>query len=500
MIPIESRNKKRYRTIFIVVFGLLASLFLAALPMKAIQAAALYFSPSAITRSIGQTFSVSVKVNTEGQAINAAQGSIVFEEQKVQVTGVSKSGSIFNLWTQEPTYSNAEGTINFEGGLPNPGYSGSSGLILTINFRTKTATTINGSTDVSLVSGAILANDGQGTNILTSLGKLSLTVNPTSTNAPTGPATSSQETAIPSNTPDVKSSTHPDSAKWYNNDSPQFSWTLPSNATAVSYLITEKPVSNPGPNSDGLISKTSAIDLADGTHYFHVKFKINGAWGPIAHFQFNIDTVPPEDFEISVAETEAKNSRDITFLATDATSGIDYYEVKAGERADWKTVSQEDAGQSYRIELVRGVNRVDVKAVDLAGNTTKSFKEIEIVSAKVSLSVGEWFSGPFDWLVLVITKYGLFIVVMAVLVGLVMLIFKLIEVSWEHINKRIKAMAVTRAEERKSERVLDKILRDMESEIKFLNGISRHRRLGPEEKYLKSKLEQYKKVLKDFKS
>src|SRR6185369_15788193 len=80
------------------------------------NAASLYFSPSSLSRSSGQTFSAIIRVNTEGQAINAAQGSVIYDPAKIEVVSISKAGSIFNLWTQDPTFSNSEGTLSFEGG------------------------------------------------------------------------------------------------------------------------------------------------------------------------------------------------------------------------------------------------------------------------------------------------------------------------------------------------------------------------------------------------
>src|SRR3989344_843354 len=103
------------------------------------QNGSLYLSPSSGQVSVGQSFSVVLRVNTGGTAVNAAEGSVIFDQAKLSVTSVSKSGSVFTIWAEEPKFSNAEGTIEFAGGVPNPGYSGSNGLVLTINFRTKTA-------------------------------------------------------------------------------------------------------------------------------------------------------------------------------------------------------------------------------------------------------------------------------------------------------------------------------------------------------------------------
>jgi len=96
--------------------------------------ASLYLSPSTGTYNIGDTFSVILNVDTEGKSINAAEGNLSFPKDKLRVLNISRGSSIFNLWTQEPSFSNSDGTITFGGGLPHPGYIGSSGSILTARF------------------------------------------------------------------------------------------------------------------------------------------------------------------------------------------------------------------------------------------------------------------------------------------------------------------------------------------------------------------------------
>src|SRR3990167_1612316 len=159
------------------------------------QSGSLYFSPSSGSVIAGQNFSLAVRVNTSGTAINAGEGSIVFDSAKVQVVSVSKTSSIFTLWATEPSFSNADGTVEFAGGIPNPGYSGSNGVVITINFKAKTATTVRGYTEVIMVSGAILANDGEGTNILSSLGKANFYINPKG--IPVEPTTPETQPEVP---------------------------------------------------------------------------------------------------------------------------------------------------------------------------------------------------------------------------------------------------------------------------------------------------------------
>jgi hypothetical protein len=478
--------------IFIVLFAFLC------VPFS--QAASLYFSPSSVSKSAGQTFSATVRVNTESQSINAAQGSLVFDPAKVEVTSVSKTGSIFNLWTQDPTYSNSDGTISFEGGVPNPGYSGSSGLVVTISFKTKTGAGASGATSVSLVSGAILANDGQGTNILSSLGKLSLSIaGPT---APQPEATTPPDTSAPTPTvntgdaPKVTSSTHPDSKKWYTNNNPSFVWDVPSDATGVSFLITDKATSNPGPKSDGLQDKANFTAIADGIQYFHLKFKQNAAWGTIAHYQFNIDTVAPQAFDVKTVTTDPIHPA-ITFTTADILSGIDHYEVKIGD-GDWVSVPAEDAGKPHPISFKQvGTQTVLVKAIDKAGNATTESATVTISGSAIGSTIGDWVAKTFNGIINVLSNYSLWLVLAAAIIAIIIWLFQFmsegLDKAWHRVNNR----RVVRKTERKVDTTFGRIIDDMKKELDFLDTISKRRPLGPEEKYLKSKLQLYIKGLKN---
>ena len=463
------------------------------------QAASLYFSPSSVSKATGQTFSVTVRVSTDSQAINAAQGSIVFDPAKVEVVSISKSGSIFNLWTEDPTFSNSEGTISFEGGVPNPGYSGASGVVITISFRTKTGPGAGGASSISLVSGAILANDGQGTNILTSLGKLTLSTTG-GTPAPSQPDTSTPAASTPApaatgNAPVVSSSTHPDPTKWYSNNNPTFAWDVPAEVTGVSYLVTDKATSNPGPKSDGIDAKASFTNVADGTQYFHIKFKENGAWGTISHYQFNIDTVAPLAFEVKTISDDPIHPK-ISFQTTDALSGIDHYEVRVGD-GSWNTVSPDQAGNPYALSFKQiGTQTVEVKAVDKAGNSTTESAQVSVTGSVVGSTIGNWIAKLFNGIVNTLSGYGLWLLLLAALIGVLILIFQYMTENLDKVWHRIDDKRAVRKAERKVDSTFGHIIDDMKKEIAFLDTISKRRPLGPEEKYLKSKLQQYIKGLK----
>ena len=131
------------------------------------QAATLRFSPLSNTYQVGSTFLLNVNVSSPTQSLNAATGVVSFPKDKLEVVSLTKNGSIFNFWVTEPSYSNSTGVVNFEGLVLNPGFVGQTGKIITITFRVKA----EGSVQISFNSGSILANDGQGSNILTGLGK-----------------------------------------------------------------------------------------------------------------------------------------------------------------------------------------------------------------------------------------------------------------------------------------------------------------------------------------
>ncbi len=153
--------------------------------------ATLFVSPISGVYKTGELFSVLVNVNTGGQAINAASGQLNFDNQRLEISEIGFSRSVFSIWTDEPNYSNAGGVARFSGGLPTPGFTGASGSILRITFKAKAA----GSAPVVFVSGAVLANDGKGTNILDSLkGGLFTIISAAPSQAPatTPPPTSKQ--------------------------------------------------------------------------------------------------------------------------------------------------------------------------------------------------------------------------------------------------------------------------------------------------------------------
>lgn len=125
-------------------------------------AATLYLSPSAGNVKVGDTFTVGVYVTSTEQAINAYKSTVSYPANVIQVTDLSTAG-LTQFWPQQPSYSNATGTASFEGIIPDPGFTGTGGKIITLTFKAVAA----GAAPISLTESSVLANDGRGTNVLT---------------------------------------------------------------------------------------------------------------------------------------------------------------------------------------------------------------------------------------------------------------------------------------------------------------------------------------------
>ena len=330
--------------------------------------ASLYLSPSSGNYRVGDTFSVSAMVNTGGVAINATEATLTFDAGKLEVKSISKSGSIFTMWVKEPKASGS--TISFGGGLPAPGYNGSSGRIIVINFRAKS----KGVAKVNFSSGQVLPNSPNPTNILASKGSGSYTISIVSPPPPPTP--------VPSK-PEIISPTHPDQNKWYKNDDPKFSWELPSGVTNVSFSFDQKATTYPDYTSEGLVGSKTYKDVEDGAWYFHLKFRNKNGWSSTSHYKVQVDATPPEHFEIKIDNKEdSTNPRPILlFKATDVPSGINFYEIKIGEEKSIKTDKT-----SYQMPFQSpGKHSVVVKAVDMAGNYT--IEAIEVIIEAIEMPV-----------------------------------------------------------------------------------------------------------------
>jgi len=377
------------KTSFLAVVILLFSFFAISFSIHAQTAqkkteeakyASLSVSPSIGTFTVGNTFSVSILLNTGGLFINAIDISLLFPADKLQIVSPSAGQSVIGIWTSPPKYDNQKGTATFRGGIPNPGINVESGLVSTITFRVKAI----GTAAVRFSDNSrIFLNDGLGTNILgnTMSGIYSLTLP-----LPAGP--------------EVSSFTHPDQTKWYPLSTVQLQWQADVGAEGYSYMLSATPIDIPDDIPESMRHEVIYRNLiSDGIHYFHIKELRSGAWGGTTHFGFKIDTTPPAEFPVQIIPSEktVRKQPVVQFVTTDAYSGISHYELKIVPL----TSNVPEAGseeQQFFIEasspyvpspLDVGKYLVVVRAFDNAGNYRAQSQRLEITTAIFEKVAGE---------------------------------------------------------------------------------------------------------------
>lgn len=343
--------------------------------MGAASAADIVFSPSTGTYTVGSSFTVDVLVSNNQDVINAVSGQFTFSADTLTLTGVSKTKSIINMWAEEPSSSSSGGA--FEGIILNPGFSGSSGRIVTLSFFAKKA----GTGSLTFTSGSVLANDGNATNVVKSLGKATYTlaIRDEAESKPVLSVVPSVTTTSTVPTPTIASDTYPDENKWYNTREAAFSWPLSSKVTAVRTLYSEKPDSTPTKTySPPVTGKTFTVD-EDGIMYMHVQFRVDSEWGAVVHRKFQIDTVPPKDVSVTVVDGEitSNTTPTITVRALDELSGLEYITIQIDNA---ETIEYPiSASNSYKLtKLQGGEHLLTVAVYDKAGNVSKASASITI--------------------------------------------------------------------------------------------------------------------------
>jgi hypothetical protein len=373
------KNKKKlFKKIFcwLVILGFL--------PFFSAQAAgaSLFFTPSAGTYAIDSNFSVNVRLDSGGEVINASEGTISFDKNLLAVAGISENSSIFTMWIVKPSFSNSKGEINFSGGIPKPGFNGQSGLLFTINFKAIKA----GSALIRFSSGAVLANDEKGSNILATMASANFIISP----KVIAPAQSDEKVQPAADTgsslgqigntqsgeyynqPVITSPTHPDQNTWSQENNVKFSWKLPEMAKAISFTFNKEPVAEPKDETSDLITEKEYNKTADGIWYFHIKFKDNNKWSDTTHYRVMIDSTPPIPFEIRIRQLQAGEWPILNFETKDNGSGIKKYEIIIGslENKSYELDGQENSFKVTNLEA--GEHTAIVKAIDNAGNVTYS--------------------------------------------------------------------------------------------------------------------------------
>jgi hypothetical protein len=313
-------------------------------------------------------------------------------------------------------------------------YKGPKGFIATVTFVVKSS----GSIPISFSSASVLANDGKGSEILTNAGSALLDVPGTERDTPPPPAvtpipapqpkppvispaqTTQNQTLrplSPSTTkiskgvptaPIISSPTHPVQDQWYRSRTAIFRWDVPEDVTAMRLLYGTRENINPTVYYASPIEEKILEDVADGTYWFHARFKNAHGWGETAHFKFNVDKTKPDELtilhvnsdEFNFAKKEKstgdnlvstakfsfdkENSRwaltldnqgentifqhmPVVFYAVDQLSGIGHFDVKIDD-GSWKRINLNETYTDEVTHAIPGTHTLYVRAVDNAGN------------------------------------------------------------------------------------------------------------------------------------
>lgn len=381
---------------FLVAISLLLVFF--CMFLNAALAAETTVSPTIGTYSKGQTFTSTIRVNPQGKSVNAVEATLTFDTSKLSVVSVSKTGSVFSLWTTEPTFSNTQGTIQFGGGSPTP-FTAQSTLVV-VTFRT----TGEGDATVDFKNASVLAADGLGTDVYTGSVKGVYTIGagaatppppppPTPTDDPTedldtGDADEEPTDATiafgdPPRAPEVGSKTFLDPEIWYATTTGLFTWELPFDVSDLFLEIATTSNNIPTKKIDppvGEILLTSDM-LRDGVQYLSMQFSNQVGLGAILNRKIMVDITPPQPFTINVRAGNSTSSfPTLHFDATDPTSGILQYELTLAGREP-VIVSPDEARLGYLITALEdGTYTVLVKAYDKAGNITEATTPILITA------------------------------------------------------------------------------------------------------------------------
>lgn len=388
------------------VIGVVA-LFLSFAEADAALAAGIYVTPKQGNYSRGDTVTADVKINSEGESINAAQARISWSPSVLELVEVSKDGSVFQFWVEEPVAAAGANVVSFVGGAAK-GISGGALQLLKLKFKAIGAGTAN----LSLSNAAVTASDGKGTNILSKVSGASYTVGGAESSAepakqevtpeakpevkPEPPAKPEpvaapqpvkvERKAVPALSllpkPELRVPLYPDEVRWHNHvgETVVF-WNVPDSVIAAASVLDHSPHTVPQAAEKELATGKAFGALENGIWYLHVRLKNNVGWSPVAHYRIAIDTKPPLPFEVSVSGGETTDNPAPVFhwKASDALSGLKEYQLRIDDGEAIVIPAVGFAG-TYTLPLqAPGAHRVVVRAIDEATNSVEDDVRLTIL-------------------------------------------------------------------------------------------------------------------------
>jgi len=161
-------NEKKYLIAGAAIFAI--GFFF--LPVAVKAATTVYFDLEKPVIYEGDIFLVNLRISSPDKPINVVDGTILYDNNNLEIKEVSIGNSLFALWPKPPVFSNNKGTLSFVGGAPD-GFQGEKGEVLKIIFLAKG----EGEAQIDFLDGfSVFLHDGQGTQINPWLRPLSLNI------------------------------------------------------------------------------------------------------------------------------------------------------------------------------------------------------------------------------------------------------------------------------------------------------------------------------------
>lgn len=146
-------------------------------------AARVYLDPDRGTFGLGDTFIMSVRLETEDECINTTSVTIEYPQETLDLVDFSKGKSMLTLWVDEPTPGEDVGKLVFSGGVPG-GYCGrvegdpaQSNILARVVFKVTQATQKSAIVRVA-PSSEVYLSDGLGTRVAVTTGDAQFTIVP----------------------------------------------------------------------------------------------------------------------------------------------------------------------------------------------------------------------------------------------------------------------------------------------------------------------------------
>lgn len=352
------------------------------------DAAQLLLYPDPLEIPEGSTGILEVRLDTEGQTINAAEAVFSFPAGSLIIHEVLEGGSVLPLWPERPFL--GVDSVKISGGAP-AGFSGS-GIFARMVVSFQQGTLQRTATISFDEQSRVLLNDGFGT----------------AASLKTRPA---EIRMVREGDVVLSSPSHSDESQWYQQRTVVMHWEKTEN-TRYSYQVSRDPYAQPDSVPDEPVGDIKLELLDDGIYYFSLcalvsreenafECKKNGdGVARISRFRVMIDGTAPQPFEVAVLKSKDVYEGDFWFAAfapSDAMSGIfkiEVAEVRGGREPQWV-----QAANPYALQDQSRNSELRVRAVDYAGNIE------EIISAPPSPSGLRWWAYALAAFVLVITIF-----------------------------------------------------------------------------------------------